>query len=161
MEITHDQLFEILQVTSVDAVLRCSIVCSFFHKNSIYEFLWKIKSNSKIDVRLIKMWHIDSYLGCYDVWYQMCRVKSGLKFKNSVYKLYMLQKLYLSGIKINEIPKEICQLHNLQNLDLHYNRISEIPKEICQLHNLCQLYLSKKRYVNYRIYKNLICITIK
>ena len=85
MQFTNDQLFEILQVSSIDTILKCSTVCDNFYKNATYEFLWKLICNKYIDVRLIKMLYNGSYLDCCSKWYQLCRVKDGLNRMHSVY----------------------------------------------------------------------------
>ena len=114
MNLTRDTLFEILSVSSTDAIIKCSDVCEYFNKATIYDYLWKHKCYRDIDYRLIKQLYRDSYMDCYMKWYKLSKVKSTLKYTNSVYKLYNLQELYLSNNQISEIPKE------LQHMNIHY-----------------------------------------
>jgi len=145
MNPTRDTLFEILYISSTDALIKCSDVCEYFNKATIYDYLWKHKCYRDIDYRLIKQLYRDSYMDCYMKWYKLSKVKSGLKYIGSVYTLYNLQRLFLFNNKISEIPKEIGQLQNLQYFNLTNNQISEIPKEIGQLQNLQYLRLSNNQ----------------
>ena len=54
MDLTRDTLFEILYVSSTDALIRCSGVCESFNKVTTYDYLWKHKCYRDIDYRLIK-----------------------------------------------------------------------------------------------------------
>jgi len=145
MNLTRDTLFEILRVSSTDALIKCSNVCESFNKVTIYDYLWKQKCYKDMNYRLIKQLYRDSYMDCYIKWYKLSKVKSTLKYTDSVYKLYNLQELYLYDKQISKIPKEIDLLQNLQLLHLNRNQIKEIPKEIGQLQNLQALLLSNNQ----------------
>jgi len=64
--------------------------------------------------------------------------ESGVKV-NSVEEMLNLEKLYLSGINLTTLPKEIGNLINLKELNLSNNRLSTLPKEIGNLINLKKL----------------------
>ena len=85
MNPTRDTLFEILCVSSMDALIKCSDVCEYFNKATIYDYLWKHKCYRDIDYRLIKQLYRDSYMDCYMKWYKLSKVKSKLKYTESVY----------------------------------------------------------------------------
>ena len=133
MNPTRDTLFEILFVSSTDTIIKCSDVCEYFNKATIYDYLWKHKCYRDIDYRLIKQLYRDSYMDCYMKWYKLSNLKSTLKYGYSVYKLYNIQELVLSNNQTSEIPKEIGQLQNLQEIYLSHNQISEIPKELIHM----------------------------
>ena len=129
MNPTRDTLFEILYISSTDALIKCSDVCEYFNKATIYDYLWKHKCYRDIDYRLIKQLYRGSYMDCYIKWYKLSNLKSKLKYKYSVFKLYNSLELELFN-QISKIPKEIGQLQNFPELFLSKNKISKIPEEL-------------------------------
>ena len=138
MNLTRDTLFEILSVSSTGALIKCSDVCEYFNKVTIYDYLWKQKCHRDIDYRLFKQLYKDNYMDCYIKWYKLGNLKSKLKYKygvyeHSMYELYNLHRLDLSENYISKIPKDISQLLNLQEFLLFHNQISEIPQELIHM----------------------------
>ncbi|KAJ6650992.1 hypothetical protein lerEdw1_001208 [Lerista edwardsae] len=56
-----------------------------------------------------------------------------------------LQKLYISGTGIKELPEEIEGLQELRILALDFNKLEEVPEALCRLPHLTRLYLGSNR----------------
>ncbi|XP_063148980.1 leucine-rich repeat-containing protein 10B [Candoia aspera] len=59
--------------------------------------------------------------------------------------LSTLQKLYISGTGITELPEEIGGLQELRILALDFNKLEEVPETLCRLPHLTRLYLGSNR----------------
>nr|XP_020647911.1 leucine-rich repeat-containing protein 10B [Pogona vitticeps] len=59
--------------------------------------------------------------------------------------LSTLQKLYISGTGITELPEEIEGLQELRILALDFNKLEEVPEALCRLPHLTRLYLGSNR----------------
>uniref|UniRef100_A0A8C3SSD2 Leucine rich repeat containing 10B n=1 Tax=Chelydra serpentina TaxID=8475 RepID=A0A8C3SSD2_CHESE len=56
-----------------------------------------------------------------------------------------LQKLYISGTGLRELPEEIEGLRELRILALDFNKLEEVPEALCRLPRLTRLYLGSNR----------------
>ncbi|XP_015672031.1 leucine-rich repeat-containing protein 10B [Protobothrops mucrosquamatus] len=67
------------------------------------------------------------------------------KLPTPVCALSTLQKLYVSGTGITELPEEIGGLQELRILALDFNKLEEVPETLCRLPHLTRLYLGSNR----------------
>jgi len=57
-----------------------------------------------------------------------------------------LPSLFLDGINLSEIPKELYNLEDIDNLDVSRNKLTKIPIEISQLTSLKSLHLDSNKF---------------
>jgi len=77
----------------------------------------------------------------YELLVSLTKLKKGIKYEGTIYQLYKVTKLDLSGKGLKSVPPEIGKLSQLETLWLHYNQITILPPEIGKLSNLQKLYL--------------------
>uniref|UniRef100_A0A4X2K1M1 Leucine rich repeat containing 10B n=1 Tax=Vombatus ursinus TaxID=29139 RepID=A0A4X2K1M1_VOMUR len=63
----------------------------------------------------------------------------------SVCALLGLQRLYISGTGLRELPDEIEELRELRILALDFNKLEHVPEALCRLPRLSRLYLGSNR----------------
>ena len=81
----------------------------------------------------------------YELLISLTKLKEGIKYTGSIYKLYNETKLYLSNIGLTSLPSEIGKLSKLQTLYLTNNQIKTLPPEIGKLTQLRRLWLDNNQ----------------
>lgn len=64
-------------------------------------------------------------------------------------QLHQLEKLYLNGNNLKEIPKYILELKKLKVLDISDNEIKNLPKNFDKLENLEALYIEGNKFEHF------------
>lgn len=67
------------------------------------------------------------------------------RLPSAVCALSRLQKLYVSGTGLRELPEEIEELRELRILALDFNKLERLPDGLCRLPRLTRLYLGGNR----------------
>lgn len=75
-----------------------------------------------------------------------------------------LEKLYVCGNRLRNLPDGIAKLHGLRTLALDINKLDDVPPSVCQLANLTRLYLGSNRLMSlppdFRNLQSLRCLWV-
>ncbi|ROI37066.1 Leucine-rich repeat-containing protein 10B [Anabarilius grahami] len=70
------------------------------------------------------------------------------RLPRQVLDLEYLEKLYVCGNRLRDVPKGITRLQGLRTLALDFNKLEDVPLTVCKLTNLTCLYLGSNRLMS-------------